>query len=477
MTNNFYECIYERLLDYRDHELIVWPEPVHRAHSYTGGAILDRISAVRNELSGMGMQSGQPVLLAMPVAFDLICTLLAIMAMGAIPVLPPAAASWRTLLFLMAKRNIKAVVTQQKLGWSLAWLVRRAGITPVSTEGIPALSATWLPPQPVDPDQPALISHSSGSTGKAKPIRRSHRVLLAQHQALSEAFPPWSGQRDFPLFPNILLHNLAAGTVSILPDLPGFAVTRMEPARIVQQLVGQHVQTLTGNVYYFQKLLHYLEGQLLTFPNVRALGIGGSPVPEPLVRSLKKVFVRAAIYIIYGSSEAEPIAIRKTGPDPAIPRFGYAVGTIQPALRVNVRSSGLLTFSNGASYPVGEIEVKGAHVATAGNDWLRTGDFGYLDSTKQLFLTGRKGNERLHQGVQHYQVEHVLTAVNGVGRVAARSTEQGFTVYVEGPAPEASLWKVLAENFPPGIVNRIQFRKKLPVDGRHQSKIRYERLK
>lgn len=477
MTANFYECIHKTLLNHVDDEMIIWPDQSANGQAYTGQAVLDRISAIQLYLSQRQVQLGQPVLLAIPVTFDLICTLLAIMAMGAVPVLPPAAPSRRTYLFLAAQGNLQAVVTQQELTSPLTWLAKRIGIKPIALKGMtPSASAERLPPQPVDPNQPALISHSSGSTGKPKTIRRSHSVLLAQHQALDLAFPAWPGQRDFPLFPNILLHNLATGTVSILPDLPGFNVTQVQPNRIIQQLVDQRIQTLTGNVYYFQKLLRHLQMHPQLLAEVRAVGIGGSPVSEALVHSLKTFFVRADLYVIYGSSEVEPIAVRRVDAEPQTPRAGYAVGTVRPSLRVRLRPLGTLTLPDGWSPEVGEIEVAGAHVAVRNNDWFSTGDFGYFDQTGQLVLTGRRGNERLHRGVQHYQIEHVLSSVKGVVRVAARALERGFAVYVEGDAPEAELWRVLTVNFPEGIVTHIYFRKNLPVDARHQSKIRYEHL-
>lgn len=46
----------------------------------------------------------------------------------------------------------------------------------------------------------ALVSYSSGSTGNAKAVYRSHKVLLAQHEVLKEVFPSWPGQIDSPLF-------------------------------------------------------------------------------------------------------------------------------------------------------------------------------------------------------------------------------------------------------------------------------------
>ncbi len=479
MTANYYELIHKKLLENTDSELLIWPDedptkPMSTA--YTGGAILDRVAAIRTELARQKVQPGQSVMLAMPVSFDLICSLLAIMAYGAIPVLPPAA-SLRMLLSLLLTGDIRAILTQRKQSSPLSWLLRLIRVTPVCTENSIDLSGQWLPPQSVAPDQPALVSHSSGSTGAAKSIWRSHRVLLAQHQALNEAFPSWPGQRDFPLFPNILLHNLALGTVSILPALPGFKLTALEPGRIAQQLVSQHVQTMTGNVYYVQSLLRYLQLHPQTFPDVRAVGIGGSPVPEGLAHALKKYFVQATIYIIYGSSEAEPIAIRAVGPESRTPRAGYTVGTIHPSLQAKIHPMGTLFLADGTAQAVGELAVQGPHVATAGHDWLLTGDFGYLNEANELVLTGRRGNERVHMGVQHYQIEHVLAHVDGVASVAALATEAGFTVYVQGQAQETDLLIALATNFPEGLINHLYFRPTLPVDARHLSKIRYDQLK
>ena len=166
---------------------------------------------------------------------------------------------------------------------------------------------------------------------------------------LKEIFPPWPGQRDFPLFPNVLLHNLAAGTTSVLPALPWADLAAFSPARIARQLLTQAVETLTGNVFYFQRLLPVLQEQPGGFPLVRAVGIGGSPVPEWLPHALQIVFPNATIYLIYGSSEAEPIAVRPVtgaGQNPTQnpaqnPALGYAVGPVHPSLELHLEPLGL----------------------------------------------------------------------------------------------------------------------------------------
>jgi acyl-CoA synthetase (AMP-forming)/AMP-acid ligase II len=280
-----------------------------------------------------------------------------------------------------------------------------------------------------------------------------------------------------PLFPNILLHNLAVGTVSILPDVPGLDIRRMRPATIVQQLVEGRVETLTGNVYYFTQLLQYLNRQPADLGHVRAVGIGGSPVPESLAHALRARFPNAGVYLIYGASEAEPIAVRKLEGPPLDPRLGYGAGFFHPSIRWKIIGAEEVTFGNNLSFRSGEIAVSGPHVvATDGEGWFRTGDYGYVDGQGRLFLTGRRGNEPMHRGVGHYQVEHVLRHAAGVENAAARSLENGFAVYVTGTATEAAVRQVLEANFPAGLVTGVYFRNELPVDARHHSKIKYDQL-
>ncbi|KUG08314.1 hypothetical protein ASU33_09065 [Solirubrum puertoriconensis] len=477
---NFYHHIHRTLHQQAEQVLLVWPGGASAGHStsYTGHDLGLRIAAYQHLLRGQGVQSGQPVLLALPVGAELICGLLAIMSLGAVPVLPPAGTSavgLLKLLKLLRRNGVGAALVPSKGARRYGWLARGLGLR---LFGAPKNVGTneLLLPQAVPATQPALVSHSSGSTGQAKAIRRSHAVLTAQHQVLKQVFPPWQGQRDFPLFPNILLHNLSVGAVSVLPDVPWGQLAKLEPARVVQQLQATQVETLTGNVFYFAALCGHLEQHPTPLPHVRALGVGGSPVPESLLQRLRSCFADAEVYVIYGSSEAEPIAVRAAATAPN-PRGGYCVGPVQAGLSCRLQPLGAVELPNGSKYPVGEVCVQGAHVAAEPGAWLHTGDFGYFDAQNQLWLTGRQGNEAIHLGVQHYQVEHVLHMQAGVERAAARATAAGFDIYYQGTASEAAVRAALAQHFPAGLCNRVLPRRHLPVDRRHLSKILYDQLR
>ncbi|HEX8329774.1 MAG TPA: AMP-binding protein [Hymenobacter sp.] len=474
MYPNFFELIRTTLQRLPEVPLLVWPNGPAGRTAYTGAAILSRVQALREALASAGVRPTEPVLLALPVSQDLVGALLAIQALGAVPVLPPAALKPRPLLKLLRRHGIRTAVVA-RAGWRLRLLARLLRLRLVAADAVGEAQEAPAAAVAVGPEQAALVSHSSGSTGQPKAIRRGHAVLRAQHEAIKEVFPPWAGQRDFPLFPNLMLHNLAAGVTSILPDLAK-AGDAPDPARLVAQLRRERVQTLTGNVHYFNMLLGYLRQHPVGLPDVVGVGVGGSPVPEELAQELRACFPAAAVHVIYGSSEAEPIAVRRVDTVLPDPRAGYCVGSFHPTLEWQLRPLGVLTCGPTAGHAVGEVLVRGAHVASARPDeWLATGDYGYV-AGGQLFLTGRQGNERLHQGVQHYQIEHALSQVPGVQRVAARAGATDFTVYVQGPATPAAVAAALAQSFPPGLCGAVRFRPSLPVDARHQSKILYDQL-
>ncbi len=479
MATNFYQHIFDTLSYAPDKVCIRWPEAGKQGvpRSYTARELLDKISAFRQLLSEKEIERGAHVVIAAAVDINLLCMLLATMGHGAVPVLPPAGIRPTGLLRLLRKKEVKGLFVLQGMPFAAGLLRLLFNVELLTVSGTRNMQAAWEPALAVEAAQAALISHSSGSTGKPKAIIRSHGTLQAQHEALKQAFPPFNGQRDFPLFPNILLHNLSVGVCSIIPDIPRFNVQQMVPEKVLTQIAAEAVSTLTGNVYYFKKLLIYLQEYPATLPAVKALGIGGSPVPEWLLHSCKKYFPEATIYAIYGSTEAEPIAIRSVTAAVHEPQRGYGVGRFHQALQWRIRAMGKLSVF-GKTYPVGEVEVKGPHVVRKDwGGWLATGDFGYVDEAGQLFLTGRKGNEAIHGGVQHYQLEHFLQEMEGVEAVAAIAGKKGFKVYIKGSVARAIIESRLKEAFPVAIIEAVHFRKYIPTDPRHHSKVLYPKVK
>ncbi|QNK62729.1 AMP-binding protein [Pedobacter sp. PAMC26386] len=473
---NFYSYIHAILEKDENEELIFWPDAnMNEASGLSNKELLQYISNYRYLLKQC-VSPAESVLLAIPSSIASISALLAIQSIGAIPVLPPAKPSIQTFLSVIKKQKINVVITKKRIGVLLYLYLKLAGIKQLYLSHANNYNTVWQPVL-VPPDQPALITYSSGTTGSPKDIYRSHRVLSAQHLLIKKLFPADKKQRDFPLFPNIILHNLASGVASILPNISGFLVAHLNPAKIVEQLQDQQVDTLTGNVFYFKSIIDYLKKHPRFFPSVKTLCVGGSPVPEDLIPALKAYFPTAAHYIIYGSSEAEPIAIRNVQGLIENPLNGYPVGTPCEDLDLRISRTVDIQTPHGV-YPAGEIEVRGRHVATLKSDgWLSTGDIGYLTSENNLYLTARIGNEHAYQGIQHFQIEHLLVLRPGIQQAAAINVDNGFRVFIQGKISSTEVKNILDASFPPEIIKNICFIDKIPVDNRHQSKILYHKLK
>ena len=415
------------------------------------------------------------------------------MAQGLTPVIPPSNISFKNFIKILKEQKIKGIVWQKptflkKIISKIVGKFFKINIINVTniigiidTKNNPA-----VPIQEVLKTQTALISYSSGSTGKHKAVFRSHQVLLAQHLAIKAIFPPFQNQIDFPLFPNVLLHNLIVGVPSVMPTISKFDLQKVNMKIICAQIQKEKISSMTGNVFYFTKMVQYLKQTPLKLLTVKAIGIGGSPVSEKLVFELKAIFENATIYVIYGSSEAEPIAVREINDasyQQEKPMKGFCVGKVSEGLEIKIEPKIMGEI-------MGEIYVKGNHVATKDNqEWFRTGDFGYQDENGTLFLTGRKGNEKVISGVQHYLIEHLLLCTENIQQVAAIAKETKaaacFDIYVVADIAanttvndtENKIKEVLYQHFDKSIIGEIFFKTTLPTDRRHHSKILYQQLK
>lgn len=466
---NFYAFITESSRTNGDALAIRWPRVIGPA-DVTFDELNHRVDIVRHQLFSQGVRAGDVCLLAIPVSLPAVVATLALMAGGAVPLLPPAGmsvAQWRRI---RRKYRIKAIVTDPHPPFKLR-LLSFLSRTKLITINVTPESSAKQAPAAVAGTQAGLITFSSGSTGRPKAIERSHAVLTAQHQAILHHFPAPAGMLDFPLFPNVLLHNLAAGVGTVLPDIPGFQLDQLRPEKIITQIQQEGPQTLTGNVFYFTRLLEYAEAQARQLPKVEAVGVGGSPVSERLLLRLQKLFCAARLYVIYGASEAEPIAVREfTAPED--PLRGYAVGPIHPGLRWK-----LVATDAPPGKEIGELWVTGPHVVLSKDQtWFATGDVGYVRDNK-LFLTARRGNEAVIGGKQHYQLEHYLHHQEGINKAAAVVNGRTFDVFFEGITTISAVRASLSQVIDLRWIKTIRRMDTLPVDRRHRSKILYHQLK
>ncbi len=378
-------------------------------------------------LQRLGIGRGDRVLVFVPMSIDLYLVIMACLHIGAVAVFVDAWADRRRLDRAVALAAPRAFIGS--LGAQLLRLVSPA------IRGIPLhLAAGFLrplrrleagdvrPPVPAGPDDPALITLTTGSTGRPRAAVRSHGLLAAQSEALRREFPVAAGTIDLPSLPVFVLQNMTNGVCSILPDFDPRRPAAIRADVIYRQIVGEGVQVASGSPAFFAALAAWCEPRGLTLP-LDTVYTGGAPVLPPLAARLRRA-VRGRVVVVYGSTEAEPIAhvdaeeLMQAADD----GDGVCAGVPRTVdLRLIRPDAGPVVLDGRGWAPwevaageVGEIAVAGAHVGRGYLDdpeadravkipdgdmvWHRTGDAGQLDARGRLRLMGRVGARVLRAG-------------------------------------------------------------------------------
>lgn len=477
----------------------------------TYSQLLDRAATIQSGLARQGLTRGDKVLVLATPGIALYALVIALLGAGMVPVLIDRGMSRARLMAALKASDAKAAVGERnilRLWWLFPplWRLPRLALDR-KAPGVQVLPIPESASGPafqclaVAPDHHGLITFTSGSTGLPKGADRTHNSLIEQHRAIRAHWPDQQDDLDSPCFPVLVLHNLCCGISTLMPATNLAHPGQANAERILEQLQQNPVTRIACAPAYLARLIRAGQASDTTLPGIRSVVVGGSTISEELAQSCQSLFPNARVRIVYGSTEAEPIA------DIDLPELlqdgqqgeGHLVG--KPADMVELRiispnqpTEDATQIDNDTPQPgrIGEILVSGPHVLQGyvdnpdanrenkiprehGGVWHRTGDAGYLDEHGRIWLVGRM-KDALHTG-EHtrypYPTEKALDRLPGVVRSALLPPlKQGKTdsiLVVEGRPEIPALRDTLHQN---GFqTTRIYRVKAMPVDGRHNSKI------
>ena len=365
------------------------------------------VAALAGGLQKLGIGPGDRIVLLIPMSIDLYRVLLALFHIGATATLIDPAADVQAIL---SRHPVDGLIGIPKAHLLRLKVPALRGLKAyVSTGFVPlphrSLRSLKSEPAAVGPDShPALLTFTSGTTGLPKAIARSHQFLLDQHRVLGEHMRFGPGDTDMPTLPVFLLHSLASGATCVIADADLSQVGSVAPDPVIAQLKTHEVSSMSGSPAFFRRLADRLLQTQDTLPALRHIFTGGARVPATLVDDLTTTLPEANIHVVYGSTEAEPIAVLDAKASRAqllaTADQGTLVGTPVDAIQLRIEMQN-------SSTRFGEIWVAGSHVnahyldnpeAEAAHKvhegettWHRTGDVGRLDEDGQLWLVGRVG--------------------------------------------------------------------------------------
>ena len=338
---------------------------------------------------------------------------------------------------------------------------------PIKEWGNAVLHEASDPKPRVFPDDLALLQPTSGSTGEPKCVRVSYKNIVASSAAISDYLRMDSGRVLISSLPLHYTYGLSLLHISLFAGadfvVTGKSITDRDFWRSFQ---AHHVSDFSGVPFHFDSL-HKIGFPASVFKSLKCVTqAGGFLAPEKTRWWLDYLQPRGISYFtMYGQTEATP-RISFVPPNMALAKLG-SVGIAIPGGRIEIinpddRGIGEITYY-GPNVALGyAYDAEGSGRADDFLGTLHTGDLGYLDEDRFLFLTGRKNRFLKVSGVK-VNLDGVEKAVSERGIVAAAiGAEDRLVVVCQGEAEE-TVGSLICSNFGlPGSMVRVHFLESLP---------------
>lgn len=275
-------------------------------------------------------------------------------------------------------------------------------------------------------DMPWSIRRTSGTTGEAKGIARTHRNAAANFAAHAGHYPT-IGDRLLAVLDlataygqGVCERTLYGGGTVVVSALP---TEPMAFCDAIDRYAITHV-SLTAN--YFSSLLPYLPTDGCRFPNLVEVTTSGMAIPEKLRSEIRRRF-SPNLVIWYGANESQTL----TAADAAMQeKHPETVGRALPGVELEVVDDDDRPVPSGQPghirartpwMPKGYLNAPDAGNRTFRNGWMYLGDVGVLSAEGMLFIRGRSDDMMNYDGIKIMpaDIEDALLAHPGVAEAVA----------------------------------------------------------
>ncbi|MGB2059502.1 MAG: class I adenylate-forming enzyme family protein [Alcanivorax sp.] len=266
-----------------------------------------------------------------------------------------------------------------------------------------------FPDATVEPDDPATIFYTSGSTGHPKGAVSCHGNILNalwSGELEGQVGPMVSGvkppERDYQLAALLgvpLFHatgNHAVILRSYRLQRKVVSMYRWDAERALDLIEAERIATVIAPSTVTGDLVRAAENSSRDLSSLRAVGGGGAARSPEQVRNIDRTLGNAVPVTGWGMTETNSIGTGIGGED----YLQHPGSSGRPSAVVDLR----VVDENGDPLPAGErgeLQVRGATIiqgywnnpeATAeafDGDWLKTGDIAYLDDEGYLYIVDR----------------------------------------------------------------------------------------
>jgi acyl-CoA synthetase (AMP-forming)/AMP-acid ligase II len=276
-------------------------------------------------------------------------------------------------------------------------------------------AAPLAKPAEVDPDSPAVIAFTSGTTKDPKGVIHSHRTIGCEAHHLAGMGPAISPPQITAAPVGHFIGMVNAFLTPLIKTMPVCLVDVFDPTRILKLMLDEQLMMAGGATYFLMSLLDhpaFTDEHLALMPFA---GLGGSTVPASVTERAEKLGI--SCFRSYGSTE-HPSITGSMIDEPQLKR-NRTDGHVLPGVEIRLSDEGEI-FSRGPELCLGYTDPELTAAAFDADGWYRTGDVGVLDDDGYLSITDRVSDIIIRGGenISAVEVEDVLLRMDAILEIA-----------------------------------------------------------
>jgi acyl-coenzyme A synthetase/AMP-(fatty) acid ligase len=396
----------------------------------TFDAFASRVDRLAHGLAVNGIVRGMPVLVRMHNCHEFAESVLALMKIGALPVLQNSLLAEEEVDYVLEHSDARAAITLGSLATPILNLSAKlsAGVIVARGDTAGALSFEDLIDSAPDArfetadtasEDPAFFVYTSGTTGRPKGIVHAHRWVIALGDSNRYRLPPQDGDRAYATgewsFISALGHNVMfplrnGVTGVILEDRPG-------PENVLKA-VERHRVTLIYSVATVYRRILAMDNieNVYDFSSVRGCNATGEALEASTWQEFKDRF-GCDIWEHYGVSEMQMVL----GQGPLQPVRPGSIGVPIPGTPVAVLDDDynelppgeighFLIASDNPGFFLGYHKAPEKTAEVVHDGWYHTGDLASRDADGYFWIAGRSDDCFKSRGIfiSPYEIENVL---------------------------------------------------------------------
>ena len=461
--------------------------------------LYNKVCSFKEYLISKGIKKNYKVLILVPMSIELYVTLLSIWSIGAIPCFMDAGFI-KSSIKNNSFEDIDAVIGISKyiVYSNINKNLRKINLK-INSSVINKLkyNENVLQNVALEKEFPAILTYTSGTTGKPKIAARSHEFLNIQGKILADIMKYEKEDIEISTIPIFTLSNINFGITTVIAKTNFSNLGKTNPFTLINQINKNNVNRIMLSPGVLSIITDYCIKRNVKFSNIKKVFSGGGAIFLDLIKNVQAVFKNSNMYTLYGSTEAEPIAILNvneiTENDIKKINLGYGIlaGNIVGVdkcylINTDKEKLGILNndeFEKIKTADVGEIVVSGENVLKGyvngiGDEknkfnveevkFHRTGDLGRFDENGRLWLQGRIKEP-------FFNIEAYLHANYRIGKTAVFKNNDEIILVLE-KKDKADLTGI-NRKIKFTKIDKVVYVKKIPVDKRHSTKVDYTLLR